>query len=96
MNDNGSYQVEKSVEFYIPNEDTWVEVHRMLIVRYHHTMTEVEGSMTVAGGISYNNGETPAVEVFDGSLWTTSANMTTPRAGHTAVSIPIGSVLCKH
>ena len=55
MDDNGYYTVEKSVEFYIPKEDMWVEIHRMLIVRYEHTMTEIGGFMMVAGGIFYSN-----------------------------------------
>ena len=95
MDDNGYYTVEKSVEFYIPIEDTWVEIHRMLIVRYYHTMTEIGGFMMVAGGISYSNGMTATVEVLNGTIWTSSANMTTPRARHASVTIPTSTVFCK-
>ena len=95
MDGKGSYTVEKSVEFYIPTEDTWVEIHRMLIVRYEHTMAEIGGLMMVAGGISYSNGMTPAVEILNGTIWTSTANMTTPRARHASVNIPTSTVFCK-
>ena len=95
MDDNGYTTTEKSVEFYIAEENRWTAVHRMLIVRLHHTMTEINGFMIAAGGISYSNSRTPTVEILNGTLWTQQANLTMARSSHTSVTVPRSSVSCK-
>ena len=85
---------EKSVEFYNPEENQWVTIHHMLYVRHHHTLTEVDGRMVAAGGVSYSNSIVQSFEFLDGDTWTLK-NLTIARAGHSAVAIEGYMVKCK-
>ena len=58
-------------------------------------MTEINGLMMAAGGVSYSNSLATSVEVFNGTLWIEEANLTVARTGHASVAIGATTVLCK-
>lgn len=103
---NGSNDPQPSCEIYDPTTDTFTLVTPMNVPRMGHTATLLgNGKVLVTGGLlamtvtptqlsaihDINN----LTEIYDpvANTWTAGPNLTTPRAGHVAITRPDGKVL---
>jgi N-acetylneuraminic acid mutarotase len=99
----GGDVVYHSAELFDPGTATWTAASFLLEPRYQHTATLLaSGAVLVTGGAAqFSHFPTlgyvtrAAVEWFDPatSAWSSAADMSTPRIGHTATALLDGSVL---
>jgi len=85
-----------TVEFFDMNTHRWVNLPSLSRGRRGHTMTTVEGQLSVAGGTALKHeGDIEYlddVEIFDGRRWKrANYRMSEPREGANLIKIPIRS-----
>lgn len=89
-----------SAELYDPATGIWTLTGSLNTSRRAHTATLLsDGRVLIAGGIKedlgYGTYSIWSAEIYDpaSGTWTTTGNLTRPRAGHTATLLPNGKVL---
>merc|ERR1711915_109532 len=95
--DDGNYFL-SSVEFYISSSNTWQNVGNMKLARMYHTLSYVDTTLLVAGGIGSIGGQEEValtlIEWFEENEWTSSIELKTARDSHVAVIISADLISC--
>ena len=87
-----------AAELYDPTTGAWSSAGSLSVARFAHTATVLQnGKVLVTGGCtaSYCSTDTAASELYDptSNSWSTTGNLNTARASHTAVRLKTGMVL---
>jgi N-acetylneuraminic acid mutarotase len=87
-----------AAELYDPTTGAWSSAGSLSVARFAHTATLLQnGKVLVTGGCTASNcsPDTAVSELYDptSNSWSTTGNLNTARAGHTAVRLKTGTVL---